>query len=287
MPVANEETRLTAPPTKAKRKRRWWVIVIDIVLIVIFALALAVSANVIYLTSVYGEPFYVNGASMYPTLNKNGYKLEDGEYVPLSWADAHNGEGDIVDYGWAKAGEKGNWRESLSRYDIVITYFESDYSDPDNLVLRDSASLKIKRVVGMPGETVTLEYDPSNTAWGKTTINYPDGSMEVLPNLYDESDFPPLSDGYEYEGLDRNRLGTWTLGEDEYFLIGDNRGANHSEDSRSRSVGPVKADYIQGKAYLLTGMRELSVSDEGAYSPEFRFQYMLFPWDYVRLDRWL
>ena len=172
LPVANEETRLTAPPTKAKRKKRWWVIVIDIVLIVVFALALAVSANVIYLTSVYGEPFYVNGASMYPTLNKNGYKLEDGEYVPLSWADAHNGEGDIVDYGWAKAGEKGNWRASLSRYDIVITYFESDYSDPDNLILRDSASLKIKRVVGMPGETVTLEYDSSNTAWTSVQIPF-------------------------------------------------------------------------------------------------------------------
>ena len=285
--MANEaENHLTSTPTVAKKKKRWWIIVLDIVLLIIFLLALAVSANVIYLTSAYGEPFYVNGASMYPTLNKNGYRLVDGEYIPLTWNDSHNDEGDIVDYGWAKSGSTGNWRTTLSRYDIVITYFYSDYLDPDNLVLNSSASLKIKRVIGLPGETVKLEYDESNTAWGKTTITYPDGSTEILPNLYDESDFPDLPNGYKYEGLDVNRTGKWKLGDDEYFLVGDNRAASHSEDSRSKKVGPVKADFIQGKAYLLTGQREL-VREEGKLTPKFSLSHLSFPWDYVKLDDWL
>lgn len=285
--MANEpENRLTSTPTVAKKKKRWWIIVLDIVLLVVFLLALAVSANVIYLTSAYGEPFYVNGASMYPTLNKNGYRLEDGEYVPLTWNDSHNKEGDIVDYGWARSGSTGNWRSTLSRFDIVITYFPTDYLDPDSLVLSPSASLKIKRVIGLPGEKVKLEYDENNTAWGKTTITYEDGTSEVLPNLYDEEDFPPLPNGYQYEGIDRTRLNEWKLGDDEYFLVGDNRAASHSEDSRSPKIGPIKGDFIQGKAYLLTGQREL-VREDGELTPKFSWSGLSFPWDYVKLDEWL
>ena len=39
-----------------------------------------------------------------------------------------------------------------------------------------------------------------------------------------------------------------TLGEDEYFVLGDNR--NHSQDSRDPSVGEVKKDTIMGKAWV-------------------------------------
>ena len=38
------------------------------------------------------------------------------------------------------------------------------------------------------------------------------------------------------------------LGEDEYFVLGDNR--NHSQDSRDPSVGEVKKDTIMGKAWV-------------------------------------
>ena len=40
-----------------------------------------------------------------------------------------------------------------------------------------------------------------------------------------------------------------TLAEDEVFVMGDNR--NASTDSRSTMLGPVKKDYIQGKAFFL------------------------------------
>ena len=40
-----------------------------------------------------------------------------------------------------------------------------------------------------------------------------------------------------------------TLAEDEVFIMGDNR--NHSTDSRSYRLGPVKRGYIQGRAVFL------------------------------------
>ena len=39
-----------------------------------------------------------------------------------------------------------------------------------------------------------------------------------------------------------------TLGEDEYFLLGDNR--DGSEDSRFINIGNVKREQIQGKIWL-------------------------------------
>ena len=54
-------------------------------------------------------------------------------------------------------------------------------------------------------------------------------------------------------GKSRNRD---YLGEDEYFVLGDNR--NNSEDSRYQSVGNVTADEIEGKVWL-----KVSLSDFG------------------------
>ena len=39
-----------------------------------------------------------------------------------------------------------------------------------------------------------------------------------------------------------------TLGEDEYFVLGDNR--NHSADSRQPDVGPIRRSEITGRAWV-------------------------------------
>ena len=85
----------------------------------------------------------------------------------------------------------------------------------------------IKRIIGMPGETVFIDTDG--------TI-YIDG--EVLTEGYGKEVI--LSPGRAGEPV--------TLGEDEYFVLGDNR--NNSSDSRDPSVGNIHRDQIVGKAWV-------------------------------------
>lgn len=84
----------------------------------------------------------------------------------------------------------------------------------------------IKRIIGLPGETVQIV---------DGTI-YIDG--EVLEESYGREVMK--DSGIAAEPL--------TLGEDEYFVLGDNR--NASSDSRDPSVGLIHKDEIVGRAWL-------------------------------------
>ena len=86
----------------------------------------------------------------------------------------------------------------------------------------------IKRVIGLPGETVILQ--------GKATIiinkEHPDGVV------LDESYLTP-------QRVNTNSLSV-TLGSDEYFVMGDNR----KESSDSRSWGTLPRENIVGRAFV-------------------------------------
>ncbi len=84
----------------------------------------------------------------------------------------------------------------------------------------------IKRLIGKPGDVVELR----------------DNQVYVNGMLLDEPYLPPNAQSGLY--FDTNR---WTLGEDQYFIMGDNR--SFSQDSRA--FGPVPADHIIGRALLL------------------------------------
>ena len=102
-----------------------------------------------------------------------------------------------------------------NRYDIVVfpyRYEENTYY--------------IKRIIGLPGETVQIVdgYVYINGAqldenYGNALINDPGQAAEPV-----------------------------TLGEDEYFLLGDNR--NNSQDSRSANVGVIHRDELLGRAWI-------------------------------------
>lgn len=97
----------------------------------------------------------------------------------------------------------------------------------------------IKRVVGMPGETVEV-----------TT----DGVVLVNGEEYDDKlNLSAYIDGADYVGKEI------TLGDNEYFLLGDNR--PHSKDSRM--IGPVSGKKIVGKVvYIFDGEEDPFVSEE-------------------------
>ena len=90
----------------------------------------------------------------------------------------------------------------------------------------------IKRVIGLPGETVEIRD-------GKIYIDGEDLEEELETE-------PVLEAGVAASPVE--------LGEDEYFVLGDNR--NNSEDSRSADVGDVLKKHMLGKAWFVLSPKE-------------------------------
>ncbi|WP_434311696.1 signal peptidase I [Hominifimenecus sp. rT4P-3] len=145
---------------------------------------LLVSAAAVLILLFIGRAAIVNGDSMQPMLH-------DGDMLIVQKIAYHHPK----------------------RFDIVV--FDS---------LDGRGTLFIKRVIGLPGETIQIQ-DGEITIDGE--ILEEDYGLEPIKNAGIASD--PIS-----------------LGEEEYFVLGDNR--NNSGDSRSVSVGAVKQEQIEGKA---------------------------------------
>ena len=93
------------------------------------------------------------------------------------------------------------------------------YSHEENL---------IKRIVGLPGETIKIA----------------DGDVYINGQLLDESDYLPAGTK-TYVGAEGQSRGydEMTLGPDEYYCMGDNRGGSND----SRRMGPFKKSQIDAK----------------------------------------
>lgn len=100
------------------------------------------------------------------------------------------------------------------RFDIIVFPFQYD-----------TDTYYIKRIIGMPGETVQIDYD---------------GNIYINGSLLEESY------GREVIQNPGRAAEPITLGEDEYFVMGDNR--NNSSDSRDPSVGNIHRKDIIGRA---------------------------------------
>lgn len=110
--------------------------------------------------------------------------------------------------------------KGLNRFDVVVVKL----SDGDI----------IKRVIGLPGETVKYEVKEEE---GETKgILYVDGKI-IEEEFLD-------SDAKTSTCIRENKLCSEgvTLGQDEYFVMGDNRRVSHD----SRYIGPINKDQIKG-----------------------------------------
>lgn len=113
--------------------------------------------------------------------------------------------------------EKVSYRLNLlKRFDIIVFY---PYG-------RDNEEYYVKRIIGMPGETIQII---------DGTI-YIEG--EILEEHYGKE--PIIDPGRAAEPI--------LLKDDEYFVMGDNR--NISKDSRYTVVGNVEKKNIGGKAFF-------------------------------------
>ncbi|HEX6122925.1 MAG TPA: signal peptidase I [Ktedonobacterales bacterium] len=132
------------------------------------------------------QNYRVDGPSMQPTLYTSEYILVDK-----------------VEY----------FLHSPQRGDIIV------FQAPPN-----PSEAYVKRVIGVPGDTVTVALD---------------GTVTVDGVMLDESYIAGKNNPYKPK--------TWHLGPDQYFVLGDNR----SNSSDSRDWGPVPRKNIVGKADLV------------------------------------
>lgn len=135
-----------------------------------------------------GQRTIVDGSSMEPTLS-------DGDNLIVDKISYHLGE--------------------PQRYDIVVFPCGED------------GTYLIKRIIGLPGETVQIDEDGAIYIDGEHLIE--SYGREVMEN----------------PGLAKEPI---LLGDDEYFVLGDNR--NDSLDSRNAQVGMVHREDIIGRAWM-------------------------------------
>lgn len=113
------------------------------------------------------------------------------------------------------------------RYDVVIL---EPYADKEMLY--------IKRVIALPGETIYIDEED------RIKIKYVGSNdFEILPDPYGYFSGIAFSKSIMYPN---NEDGSYTLGEDEYFCIGDNR--YNSKDSRV--LGAFSSEQIKGHAVI-------------------------------------
>lgn len=135
------------------------------------------------------QPFIVSGASMDPTFANGQYLIVD----ELSYNLGNPARGDVAIFKYPKNPKQ---------------YF-------------------IKRVIGLPGETVLVD------GQGKVFIKDKDGKITLTMN-------EPYIKYPKDDSVER------TLKAGEYFMMGDNRAGSFD----SRAWGPVSRDLIVGKPFL-------------------------------------
>jgi signal peptidase I len=118
----------------------------------------------------------------------------------------------------------------------------NDYDRGDIVVFQPPSGFEqggvpfIKRVIGLPGDTVSLEN-------GKVFVTPAGGSPVPLSEPY-----VVKASGHTAPTVPRDAVGTseWTVPAGEYFVMGDNR----PESQDSRFFGPIRRDSIVGRAWL-------------------------------------
>ncbi len=150
------------------------------------------------------QPFEVQQASMFPT-------IVEGEYILIDKLTPRFSE---YEYG-----------------DVVV------FEPPPSSGLATDRIPFIKRIIGLPGDTVTLEN-------GRVFVTRPGESPVRIEEPYVVRE----EDGSTASTIQTNGdpVNEWVVPEGSYFVMGDNR--PNSQDSRA--FGPIEEDLILGRAWL-------------------------------------
>ena len=186
----------------------------------LLVIAICFSAALVF-HSTYYELIYVSGNSMSPTLN--GSENEQA--------------GSVVDFGIIDTHKSAI--NHIKRFSIVSTYYPDDYSASGKLI--PNSKQKIKRVVGMPGDTFKIE--------NSKLYVLKDGEFEYIPYTFNIN--PSVEVGDTSKDIDYMELQ-----EDEYWVLGDNR--PNSKDC-GKFNKPIKKEYLIGVLVAIEGKAELKI----------------------------
>lgn len=155
---------------------------------------------VLVIRAVLFQPFLVSGASMEPNVQQSNYLIIDE--LTYRFRDPERGE-------------------------VIVFRYPNDAS-----------TFYIKRIVGLPGETVDVS----------------EGEVKIQGTTLDESFY--LKKGSTYGTVHV------TLGQNQYFVMGDNRANSYD----SRSWGPLDKKLIVGRAFIrLFPFTKIDIFKEPAY----------------------
>lgn len=175
---------------------------------------------------------FVSGGSMRPTL-QGGH--DDGCHPPYIDSNGNYVHGDYVNFGKVDYSLKA--KRNIKRYDIVTTYFPTDYDSQGRLI--DGADYKIKRVIALPGETFKIT---QGILYVKQSGSY----VEIeRKHLIEDDGKVSIKD-----------VGEHTLNKDEYWVMGDHRSGSRDCVNFNK---PVLLNYITGVLVSIEGVAEFYV----------------------------
>ncbi len=130
---------------------------------------------------------------------------------------------------------------------VIGSSMETTLSDGDNLIV-DKLSYRFSEPERYDIVVFPYKYEKKN--YVKRLIGLPGDTVQIKDGYVYINDALLSSDIYGAEVMHYANLAAepMTLGDDEYFVLGDNR--NHSSDSRNPLVGVLKQEDIIGKAWV-------------------------------------
>ena len=137
---------------------------------------------------------------------------------------------------------------NVKRFSIVSTYFPDDYSADGQLM--GEPNKKIKRIIALPGETFKIEGSKLYVKKGE--------DFEYIPYTFT---IDPSVD----EPTTVKDIGEVTLGNDEYWALGDHRSNSRDcgsfyKDSGDVHYAAIKKSYLVGVLVAIEGQATLTLT---------------------------